>query len=219
MLGHDKFAACHVSWRRWAKDVWPGLFMTGATYDQYWDSIDSEVQYFGRYASMKVLEVMYRAGLTGNAYQPDTRPRGGKFQRRTLAKLFPDHASWLKLHEKSDRPDVLRDISFLCDEVMRVMREYLPNITWFDVETFLCTLRQAIGSGKYPGRTHDSELAFWFGAGARHGFNNLNQELPFFDLRKELFEHRFLAELHKPSWSMEERENEWKARMDRALAY
>jgi len=218
VLGHEKFAASHASWRTWSREEWPRLFESEATYDEYWDSIDKHVIYFGRYASMKVLEVMYRAGLTGTVHQPDTRPRGGKFQRRTFAKLFPERAEWLKETEKSDNPQVLAELQLMAETVMQEMRTYLPDISWFDVEVFLCTLRQAIGSGKYPGRTHDSELAFWRRTVAQHGEDALS-ELPFMQLRKRLFESRFLAELAAEPWTTEELEDKWSARMDRALRY
>lgn len=206
-----KFARSMASWRDWADYRLPHL--TQVPYSNLYDSISSEVAYFGRYATMKVIEVLHQAGLV-SASQSDLRARGAKYPRKTLGLLWPEHAD--VVNQKGDPRSAVELAQRLAEEVRAYLASF--NVTWFQVETLLCNYRQSL-DGKYPGRSHDRELAHWVRAEQYWG-QELRDTLPFFDLRRQLFPAEYLGELgHPPWWAARERlEVAEKAHVRRTLA-
>lgn len=195
-----KFYESLTSWGRWATQTLPT--MDRAPYPVLYESIKDNVAYFGRYATMKVLEVLYQRGIIAHG-QSDIRAHGATFPRRTLALLFPQDAEVLT--SKSDKPEVIR----LCDERAAQAKEWLGT-TWFQTETLLCNYRQSL-AGKYPGRSHDRELSHWVTAANYWGGHRLDAAFPFYDMRMKLFGREYLGELGTPQW--------WGARVDLEQEY
>lgn len=185
-----KFARCLTSWRDWVNRHGhaPDQFMT---YPELYASISSEVDYFGRYATMKVIEVLYQAGLV-SVSQSDLRARGAKYPRKMLGLLWPEHAD--VVNQKGDPKSAVE----LAEQLALGVQHYLGGIPMFQIETLLCNARQAL-DGKYPGRSHDRELAHWVRAEQYWG-EELREALPFFDLRRQLFPIKFLGERGEPPW-------------------
>lgn len=161
------------------------------SYPELYDTIHKEVLYFGRYATMKVIEVLYDRHLIDNT-QSDIRPRGAKFPRRTLGLLFPEHAH--RLTSSYNDEDTIQ----LVNRCAAAVKDRSGIETWFDLETLLCNYRQSL-NGKYPGRSHDRELAHWLRAEEYWGDSLLNW-FPFYRLRKQMFQSEYLGELGDPPW-------------------
>lgn len=189
-----KLARCLVSWREWVLEVAPSERAAGRleTYPQLYESIHDRVDYFGRYATMKVVEVLYQAGLVRTP-QSDVRARGAKYPRKTLALLWPEHEATLTV-----RGDPARTVQ-LAERLALEVQQALGGASMFQTETILCNSRQAL-SGKYPGRSHDRELAHWVKAEQYWGRNHLLRALPFFELRRQLFPIEHLGEWNQPPW-------------------
>jgi hypothetical protein len=187
-----------VSWIDWC--YLPGD-LTNGTYDEVYASIGKHVKYFGRYATMKVIETMYQAGLQV-APQSSIVAKGAKYPRKMLALMFPEHAE--QMNSKANDADTITHANVLaCEAALWVERP----MTWFQLETLLCNARQSL-DGKYAGRSHDRELAHWRKANGyfrEHGLD-LRQVIPFYRLRRELFPHSYLGEQNNPFW--------WEARAD-----
>lgn len=189
-----KLARCLVSWREWVLEVQPWERSYGRldTFADLYRSIEDRVDYFGRYATMKVVEVLHQAGLV-RVQQDDLRARGAKYPRRTLGLLWPEHEPVVTV-----RGDPATAID-LAERLARGVQATLPGASMFQVETLLCNYRQSL-DGKYPGRSHDRELAHWVKAERYWGREALLAAFPFFDLRARLFPHRYLGELGTPPW-------------------
>lgn len=205
-----KLARCLVSWREFALYRLPQL--RERRYPVLYEAVHEEVAYFGRYATMKVLEVLYQAGLVHHG-QSDLRARGAKYPRRMLGLLWPEHAPVLTV--KGDPAPTLQ----LAERLALEVQVALPEASMFQVETLLCNARQAL-DGKYPGRSHDRELAHWVRAERYWGRPALIEAVPFFDLRWELFPHEHFGERGSPPWwaAREALEETQLARVREALA-
>lgn len=173
-----------VSWSALAARVaeWKDL-----AYPALYDTISKNTTYFGRYATMKVIEVLHRAGVVA-AGQTDIRPIGAKYPRRTLAWLFGYDIGTID----SDRNDdmALATVNAIAEDLKL---KYAIE-SWFDFETLLCNYRQSL-RGKYPGRSHDRELAHWRKAEPYWRPETQARWIPFYEIRAQLFPHEFLGEI------------------------
>lgn len=191
----DKLARCLKSWFKWTCEKLVNL--ETASYDELYRSMSSDVMFFGRYASMKACETLYRAGLV-TASQGDIRPSGARFPRKTLAAIT-GHDELIDGNSKSK----LEHVNWWAEEVKaRVPQE----LSWFAFETLLCNFRQAL-SGKYPGRSHDRELAHFLKAEAYWG--DLEQTMPFRLLRACIFPQACLGEINGWAGARKELESVW----------
>ncbi len=204
----DKMVVAHDAWAHWVSHELPRV--CDLAYSEVYDSIQDTVPYFGRYAAMKVIEVLYQSRIVTHG-QSDIRSRGAKFPRRTLALLHPDSATMLR--DGGDGASTLAAV----DGLATATREWLATRlgrqpTWFQFETLLCNYRQSL-AGKYPGRSHDRELAHWRTAEAYWGADLL-EVFPFYALRHRLFDAEWLGELGDPPWysAREQLEIAWKER-------
>ncbi len=128
----------------WVDDLPP----IDASFTELWDSL-KRVQYVGRYSGSKLLEAMRRADVTFER-QPDIRPAGAKYPRRSLARLYPRYVEKLAGDRRRD-DDFVNTLA--ADVIARVG---IPDM--FTVETLLCDWNQSLNGSYYPGRPLDSEL-------------------------------------------------------------
>lgn len=213
--GHwGRFTTCVVSWYEWCEKSYPS--MVDRPYADVYASVTKEVKYFGRYATMKLLETMYQAGLM-SGQQNTIVPRDGKFPRRSMALLMPEHEAILKGKREEAEVDALADrIRLSISDRLGV------EVTWFQLETMLCIYGQSL-RGKYPAGRHDSELGHWTRTMAHYGepaATELRQQFPFSDLRRKLYPVEFLGEWNDPGWDgvRDDLEAERKEEVRRALA-
>lgn len=199
-----KLSRCNDSWGRWTMSSWPTL--RRKPYPVVYASVLDEVWGLGRYAAIKVLETLHRAGLVDYGI-PDMRAKGHPFGRRALAALYPARAG--DLDDDSARSVAVAE--GLAAEVRLWLADQGVDVSWYAIEVFLCTYRQAL-TGKYPGRSQDRELAYWLAAEAVHGGpGSLDALLPFRAIRSRLFDARYLGEVGGWSGARPELEAEWKA--------
>lgn len=185
----EKLAECLLSWQAWVDHDLPHL--RNRPYDELYTSVRHHVKYMGRYAAMKVLEVLFQRDLITHQ-QDSICAAGAKFPRRTLALLWPDHAE--ALTSSSDASALLE----LANRLAAATKERVDVASWFNFETLLCNYRQAL-AGKYAGRSHDRELAHFRRAETYWGPVIL-EWFPFYKLRVRLFPRRCLGELGDPPW-------------------
>jgi hypothetical protein len=178
-----------VSYRDWVQGRLPVIHGTG-DYDELWDSMRADVRYAGRYATIKLLEVLRRVGAV-TAAVPDLRPAGAWSPRLTLSWLLPEHADLLN---GGDSMLALRQIVDLADGVRRRMSESMQrDINPFTFEVLCCNYRQSLRD-KYPGRGHDSELAAFAKAAPYWWEQDGGSTL--LETRQRLWDPRCLGEWH-----------------------
>lgn len=183
----EKMSACIEGYANWLHYRFGDLLATNS-YDEAW-AIGSEVPYFGRYATIKLLEGLHRYAGFKHA-MPDIRPRGAWSPRLTLSLMEDDPA----LKEEADSDTV----NYAAESFRLWVQQGLSGhqLDYFRYETLLCNYRQAI-EGKYPGRPHDTELKYWRKGEAFWG--PLLDSGGFYAARERLFDHRFLGE--KQGWT------------------
>jgi hypothetical protein len=183
-----KLARCLREYARWAARGMARF----ASYDEAWESVRDEVTFFGRYATIKLLETLHRyCGL--EPALGDIRPRGAWSPRLTLSYMYPEFDR--ELNGKSDSPEVLGFVNRLATDTFYRVRERVGDrLTYFKLEVLLCNYRQAL-ERKYPGRVHDSELGLFKQAEVYWGADRLRRAVDFYGARAALFPRRCLGEL------------------------
>jgi hypothetical protein len=189
-----RFSICAASYKEWARTELPHV--ENLPYGEVYASVNKHVKYMGRYATMKLLEVLYQAGMI--EFGQDTMaPRDGKFPRRTMALMMPEHADLLAGKREEAEVDAL------CLRIKdRTSERIGQEISWFQIETMLCIYRQSL-KGKYPSGRHDSELGHWMSvqnALPREVAEELTAQFPFSRLRGEIYPHHLLGEYNSPPW-------------------
>jgi hypothetical protein len=196
----DKLAICLRSYALWCDNMLPKL--ETATYDQVYTSIRHSVKFFGRYAAMKLIETLYLASVI-EASQVDIRPDGAKYPRRTLADLMNEF-SILEGNKPAQLLEVNRIATIAREESIAMG---LDDPSWFQFETLLCNYRQAL-NGKYPGRSHDRELAHFKKTEAYWG--SQLDTTRFYMLRQTLFPNECLGEIQGWNGARKDLEFVWK---------
>jgi hypothetical protein len=215
--GRQRFFEAWQSWRRWCEVDWPVVRHLGPEqFEDVWNSIDGMTWGFGRYALMKTTETLYQRGLLATR-MVDMRPDGAKYPRKTLARLFPGHAEALQQVPKLSDP--------IAQDLAQVTKAWLEecgvDLNWYQLETVLCTYRQACGQNKYPGRSQDRELMFFRTAEdywARWE-TNLLEHFSFYTVRRQVFDPLWLGEVNGWNGPRKELEDLWVARYPEGVAY
>jgi hypothetical protein len=160
-------------------------------YEVLWDNAQEHLQYFGRYAIIKVLETLYRGNVTDNS-MPDIRPEGAWSPRLTLAWLYPDDAT--VIIEGKNSPKTIELINQRVDNLRKVMNKHMGyDVSYFQVEVLLCNYRQVLDerNGRYAGWSHDADLAYHTKVNEYFG----ELDFKFFEHRKNKFPNEFLGEI------------------------
>ena len=179
----EKMTSCLYTLAAW---VPTGVDLMSEDYETMWNSAKSSIYGFGRYATMKMLEVLSRGSHSPKI--PDIRPVGGWSPRLTLAEIFPGDA----LLKEGNGELALSRVATAIDELRGYMaqRALRDSITHYEVEVLLCNYRQAL-TGRYPGRSHDTDLK-----NARRSQEEWGRlYFPFFEWRREMFPRVCLGEI------------------------
>lgn len=127
-------------------------------YETLWGLSDKALMYYGRYALIKFLEVLYRAKTVSSSI-PDIRPIGAWSPRTTLTWLYPSEDKDLLI--KSNKPPVLNRIQEMAKEIkLQVTQKVKHPVSYYDIEVMLCNYRQALG-WRFPGRSLDTDLGYY----------------------------------------------------------
>lgn len=186
-----KLAQCMREYATWVENELPGL--VDRPYLELWESLGAHIKGFGRYASNKLCETFRRYGIMHEG-MPDIRPAGAWSPRWTLSFLYPEHDELL--NRGGDGQRALAQINEIAAGLLVELNErFEAPIDYFVMETLLCNYRQAL-EWRYPGRSHDSELAYYYKAEEYWGQEALAGMCDFFGTRLKLFPHECLGELH-----------------------
>jgi hypothetical protein len=195
-----RFMTCASGWLRWCEGRYEE--MKDRSYAEVLKSVTDEVPYFGRYATMKLLETMYQADLMSSP-QNTIVPRDAKFPRRSMALMMPEHEHLLTDKKLLTDRNASRDVDELAERIRQgiIMRLEVP-VSWFQIETMFCIYGQTL-RGKYAAGRHDSELGHWGKAIGHYGLEGgdaMQEQFDFYGLRSRLYPHQYLGERGDPSW-------------------
>lgn len=185
-----KMAQCLISCAQWVATEFDAA-RTLPTYQGLWAATEPHLRYLGRYAAIKLLETLARAGLVV-AQASDIRPAGAWSPRLTLSWLYPSAEELLV--RGGDRPAVLEQVNILAADFLQWLELTLERpVGWFNLEVLLCNYRQAL-ENKYPGRPQDTDLKYHRKAVA--AWEDLHPVmLDVLGLRQQLFPSQVLGEL------------------------
>ncbi len=193
----DKLADSLVSYGVWLRTEFPKV--QHESYNVLWDSVNKHVRSFGRYATLKLLGTLHQAGII-EAEQPDIRPQGAKYPRRALTLLTGLDVT------KGER-DMHLEAANVAADMVKLEAEYTYglSLSWNAFEILLCNYRQAL-TKRYPGRSNDSELAYYTKAFLFFGQEHMEggPALDFIDTRRTLFNESVLAEVQ--DWPTDRKE-------------
>lgn len=170
----EKFARCLLSFARWIREDFPRLKSLGSMrmgwdnkndqYDDWWESANN-IDFFGRYVSIRLLELMRRWGhMDADLY--DIRAVGAHSPIRCMMLLRPSSVDELATGDAEVVNRIAQDIK------SRLSTEQ----SYFMFATLLCEYRACYeGSRDYAGNQHDEELeyslskyaAYWKSQGLR----------------------------------------------------
>lgn len=157
-----------------------------------WDDTINNIRRFGRYVALKLLE-SYNRYCNISLIAPDIRPKDAWSPRTTLSVLFP---SWEKamLEESNENNNMVN--TAVDATLLKLWNDYDVKMDKFQLQVVLCEYRESYHSKKqYPGRSHDSELGYWYKVKDKWGTNaSLSHEM--FAARQRIFPHQHLGELN-----------------------
>lgn len=160
-----------------------------SAYEVWWARALAELRYFGRYATIKVLETWRRAGGPVGPC-PDIRPVDGWSPRAALAELVPVVADVCLRGGNS--AGALSAVHWAATQIRDAI---LPDASWETVEILLCNYHVAAHTrGEYPGRRLDTDLGHYYAAQA-HWDNRAPDDLPFLEWRERRFPAACLGEV------------------------
>lgn len=145
----EKMARCLLSWAGWMYEghTW------SASYDELWADVN-RVDFFGRYISIRVLELLRRWGFLDAELQ-DIRAIGAHSPIRCLMLLWPQAIPDLATGQKAD-------VDRVADITMQVLdNAYGVQVNPFVFAALLCEYRKSYEDrGDYPGHQTDEELGY-----------------------------------------------------------
>lgn len=174
--------------------------MKDADYETLWKFSLNNIEFYGRYITIKLLEVLYQGKVVSSRI-PDIRPIDGWSPRTSLTWFFPEYEDAIQLG--GNKPETIAIINELSDKVLNyIQKEVDPSLSHFEVEVWLCNYRQLYEShhGNYAGQSQDAMLEFY------HSLKEHWGEYPF-DLlkaRKSVFSELVLGEIQGWDKSREE---------------
>lgn len=152
-----QFSQCALGFADWARDEFPRMrdarwANPEEEYDAWWKSANS-IPYFGRYVSIRLLELMRRWGhMRANLY--DIRAVGAHSPIRCLMLLRPDRVADLATGDA-------RTVNAIAGEVLDELKGMGMNMSHFTYATLLCEYRSNYEGGTdYAGNQHDEELEY-----------------------------------------------------------
>jgi hypothetical protein len=154
----ENFARCLVGFFLWQGTELPRLREKTwddphVEYDEWWKSVN-RISFFGRYISIRLLELMRRRGVM-KAHLYDIRAIGAHSPIRCLMLLQPDRVAELA----TGSPKIVNQIA---EEVKKRLQDATGiEMSYFLFATLLCEYRACYESqDDYVGNQHDEELEY-----------------------------------------------------------
>lgn len=200
-----KLARGILGYARWLDSEMSDPVLNWANYDSVWNSVSENVIFFGRYATIKLLEVFRRYVGFDKLVAPDIRANGGWSPRKCLAFLYPEHGRLL-VQGGNSREAIGEIHALAAQERLRVSKAINRDVSFYELEALLCNYRQTLSGTFYVGRTIDSELAYYLKVATHFARDPyVRERFDFFGTRKRVFPRECLGEFNM--WEEEVRKD------------
>jgi hypothetical protein len=193
------FAAYALS-NRWKK----------GDFDHTWEDTQKQIKYYGRYMSIKVLELMHRT-IRPDMSSYDIRAAHAWSPRAALALLYPKHAEWMADRKRND-PETVNRVEKYASEVYEDLHAHDIDVSYFELQGLLCNYKEMLYGRFYPGAGHDEDIEYM-----REYARDFDAR-PWWKTRRKVFDPRYLGEIS--GWDglrPEEGERWMQMRVDRGL--
>lgn len=179
----DKRWTCLVDFAKYTKS---GRWKTG-TFEETWEDSQKSVKYYGRYMSIKVLELMHRT-IRPDMPSIDTRAAHAWSPRAAMALLYPKHAEWMGDRKRND-PETVNRVEKYAIDIHEHLTAHDIHVSLFELQGLLCNYKEMLYGRFYPGAGHDEELDYL------RDFGQDFDTRPWFESRKRIFKHKYLGEI------------------------
>lgn len=180
----EKRWTCLVDFARYANsDRWKrGMF------DDLWTDTQAQIKYYGRYMSIKVLELMRRTGVRPDVHSYDIRAAHAWSPRAAMALLYPHHAEWLGDRSRND-PATVRNVERYARKIHDDLTRHGIDVSFFELQGLLCNYKEMLYGRFYPGAGHDEDMEYMKEYAADF------DPKPWYKTRARIFKHKYLGEI------------------------
>lgn len=179
----DKRWECLLDFARYAESK---RWKTG-TFEEVWDDSQSQIKYYGRYMSIKVLELLHRT-VRPDMPSIDIRAAHAWSPRAAMALLYPKHAEWIGDRKRND-PETVKRVELFATKIHHHLTSRDIHVSLFELQGLLCNYKEMLYGRFYPGAGHDEELDYLRDFGADFDTK------PWFATRRRIFKHKYLGEI------------------------
>ena len=181
-----KFSRCLISYARWLNDAGVQDWWYADDFPTAWREV-SKIYGMGRYVLLKLVEGLCR--YDGREFhQSDIRAHSGASPREGLSLLYPEHTLWLTSDDNTK--STVAHVEDLATRLRnRLAENYGVTVDYFTLQVVLCEYKKVSQGKQYPGRTHDTELAYY-----RASQKYWGNESRMLEARAAVFPNRILGE-------------------------
>lgn len=179
-------------------------------FDYTWTDTQKQIKYYGRYMSIKVLELMHRT-IRPDMPSYDIRAAHAWSPRAALALLYPHHAVWMADRKRND-PQTVNRVEKYASEVYEHLHAHDINVSYFELQGLLCNYKEMLYGRFYPGAGHDEDIEYM------REYARKFDDRPWWKTRRTVFDRRYLGEINGWDGLRPEEGQRWmQMRVDRKL--
>lgn len=136
----------------------PKVFVMDFDYETYWNSVQDEIKFMGRYIALKFLEYLGRYCRVPIAC-PDIRADGGWSPVRSMGMMYTTMNDQIKA--APNNTEAVRIAENFASMTLKRLHIADIKINFFELQVMLCEYRTCYEHRhQYPGRSLDEELEF-----------------------------------------------------------
>jgi hypothetical protein len=202
----DKRHQCLVDFAQYAAS---GRWRKG-DFERTWNDSQQRVKYYGRYMSIKVLELMHRT-VRPDMPSIDIRAAHAWSPRAAMALLYPKQAWWIGDRKRNDA-DTVADVEKYATRIYDDLHEHDIDVSYFELQGLLCNYKEMLYGRFYPGAGHDEDIEYM------REYARDFDPTSWWKTRKRIFRHKDLGEINGWNGLRPEVGERWmQMRIDRGL--
>lgn len=157
------------------------------TFDDMWTDSQKCIKFYGRYMSIKVLELMHRS-IRPDMPSYDIRAAHAWSPRAAMGLLYPKQAYWLADRKRND-VDTVMHVEEYGSRIYDDLHDHGIAVSPFELQGLLCNYKEMLYGRFYPGAGHDEDMEYM-----RVYAQDFDSK-PWWTTRKRIFNHKYLGEI------------------------
>jgi hypothetical protein len=157
-------------------------------FEGVWNDSQNRIKYYGRYMSIKVLELLHRT-VRPDMPSIDIRAAFAWSPRAAMALLYPAQASWIGDRARNDGDTVL-DVERYAKRIHRDLKAHDIRVSMFELQGLLCNYKEMLYGRFYPGAGHDEDMEYM------DEYARDFDPRPWWRTRRRVFKHKYLGEMN-----------------------